>query len=69
MRMTQSTSSRPKEGGSVISIQRSRGRYGVNVYDLDDDGEAEASTDHGLFNSLDATARKVVWLLKREGRR
>jgi hypothetical protein len=57
------------EGGSAISIQFSGGHYAVNVYDRDDDGEVEASNDHGVFSSLDAAARKVVWLLKTEGRR
>jgi hypothetical protein len=50
-------------GGSVVGIQLKDGRFGVNVYDLDDDGEVAASTGAGVFNTLSEAADRAVLLL------
>jgi hypothetical protein len=51
------------EGGSVVGIQLKDGRFGVNVYDLDDNGEVAASTDAGVFETLSEAADRAVLLL------
>jgi hypothetical protein len=58
------------EGAVPVSIiQLADGRYGVNRYDFDEDGEVEATTECGWYATPDEAAACVVAMLRREASR
>ena len=51
------------EDGVPVGIQLSDGRFAVNRYERDDDGEVEAVTEEGLFGTLGGAAARAVAVL------